>query len=259
MYLYWIVDTKVPVNKIGSLAEYLSKFSWFGGLRIVDNNFPRGMAAIKFRVKSDSGKTNSEFWDLFLKDTQLHDYFDSIKTYHTPENEDTWRAAHFPKVKHPIKKGPHLNTLARKGVLILGKDSGEYFIELLKIKKYLVNKGYNNATLLRLEEDIPNQSLSQKAKSWGLLCRFTIIVDRAPAGHLSEFEMLKNEETIIAILRPTRYQSTSMMEFNPKTDLIKIFEFKHTPLEIMNDAVIWAEKLTDENVANYKMKYWWRS
>jgi hypothetical protein len=50
-----------------------------------------------------------------------------------------------------------------------------------------------------------------------------------------------------------------MMEFNPKTDLIKIFEFEHTPLERMDDAVNWAEKLTDENVANYKMKYWWRS
>jgi hypothetical protein len=259
LYLYWIVDTKVPVNKVGPLAKYLSEFSWFGGMRIVDNNFPRGMATVKFRVKSESGKTNSEFWDLFIKRTELQDYFHSINTYHTPENEDSWKAAHFPKVKHRIKKGPHLNILAKKGVLILGKDSGEYLIELLRIKKYLVNKGYKSAKLLKLVEDIPNQSLSQKAKLWGLSCRFIIIVDRAPAGHLSEFEMLKNLEIIIAILRPIGYLSTFMMEFNPKTEYIKVFEFEDTALERMDDVVKWAEKITNENVSNYKTKYLWRS
>jgi hypothetical protein len=50
-----------------------------------------------------------------------------------------------------------------------------------------------------------------------------------------------------------------MMEFNPKTDLINVFEFKNTPLERVDDAVNWAERVTDENVANYKMKYRWRS
>ena len=111
--------------------------------------------------------------------------------------------------------------------MILGKDSEEYLLEL-KIKKFLVNKEYNNATLLKLKEDIPNQSLSQKVRLWGLLCRFTIIVDRAPAGHLNEFEMLKSQDTIMAILRPVGFKSTSMMESNPKTDSIRTFEFEHT-------------------------------
>ncbi|HEU4822550.1 MAG TPA: hypothetical protein VFS97_03930 [Nitrososphaeraceae archaeon] len=81
--------------------------------------------------------------------------------YHTPENQDTWKAAHTSTLKHPEGKGPHLNTISRNGVLILGKDSEEYLLELLKIKKFLVNKEYRNAALLKLKEDIPNQSLSE--------------------------------------------------------------------------------------------------
>jgi hypothetical protein len=127
MYLYWVVVTKVPINKVGSLAKYLSTFYWFDGMRIADNNFPKGLATIKFRVKSENRRsTNSDFLDLFLKSTKLEDYFTSITTYHTPENEDTWKAAHSSTVKHPERKGPHLNTVSRNGVLILGKDSEEY-------------------------------------------------------------------------------------------------------------------------------------
>ena len=113
--------------------------------------------------------------------------------------------------------------------------------------------------MLKLKEDIPNQSLSQKVRLWGLLCRFTIIVDRAPAGHLNEFEMLKSQDTIMAILRPVGFKSTSMMESNPKTDSIRTFEFEHTPLERMNEAVKWAEKVIEENIAHYKTEYKWRS
>ena len=54
--------------------------------------------------------------------------------------------------------------------------------ELKKIKSYLVNKGYKNAILLKLVKDIPNQSLSQNLKMWGLLCRFTIIIDRVTSS-----------------------------------------------------------------------------
>jgi hypothetical protein len=72
-------------------------------------------------------------------------------------------------------------------VLIFGKDSGEYLVELLRIKSLLVRKGYKNAKLLKLIEDIPNQSLTQRLRVWGLMCRFSIIVDRKAAGHLSEF------------------------------------------------------------------------
>jgi hypothetical protein len=66
--------------------------------------------------------------------------------------------------------------------------------------------------------------------------------------------MLKNQDTIMAILRPVGFKSTSMMESNPKTDSIKIFEFEHTALERMNEVVKW-----EENIAHYKMEYKWRS
>jgi hypothetical protein len=47
MYLYWIIITKVHIDKVNSLGKYLSTFSWFGGMNIVDNNFPRGVATVQ--------------------------------------------------------------------------------------------------------------------------------------------------------------------------------------------------------------------
>ncbi|HET9806191.1 MAG TPA: hypothetical protein VFP49_04715, partial [Nitrososphaeraceae archaeon] len=54
--------------------------------------------------------------------------------------------------------------LHQTGVLILGKYTGNFMIELMKIKRYIVNKGYNNAILLKLVKDFPNKSLSQKLR-----------------------------------------------------------------------------------------------
>jgi hypothetical protein len=174
MSLYWIVHTTIPVDKVISLSKYLSQFVWYAGMRIDDDNFPEGLATIRFRVKDSIAEHLSD----------LTQHLTSIELYHTPENEDTWKPAHWNARKG--RKTKPFNTLHKNGVLILGKDSGEYLIELLKIKKFLVGKGYKNASLLKLQRDIPNQSLSQKLRLWGLLCRFSIIVDRIPSGHLSE-------------------------------------------------------------------------
>jgi hypothetical protein len=45
------------------------------------------------------------------------------------------------------------------------------------------------------------------------------------------FEMLKSQDTIIAILRPKNFRSTFMMESNPQNRLINIFEFNSNPEE----------------------------
>jgi hypothetical protein len=73
-------------------------------------------------------------------------------------------------------------------------------IELLGIRNFLLRKAQSI-------KDISNQPLSQKLRLWGLLTIFSIIVDREPAGHPSEFEMLKSQDTIVAILRLEGFKS----------------------------------------------------
>jgi hypothetical protein len=136
---------------------FLSQFAWYAGMRINDDNFPEGLARIRFRVKDSITE--------LLSLSDLTEHLTSINLYHTPENEDTWKPAHW-NVRRG-RKAKAFNTLHKNGVLILGKDSDEYLIELLKIKKFLVGKGYKNASLLKLQRDIPNQSLT-KIKALGI-------------------------------------------------------------------------------------------
>ena len=62
----------------------------------------------------------------------------------------------------------------------------------------------------------------------------------------------------MAILRPRGFKSTSMMESHPKSKLIKIFEFRESPIEIMDDVIKWAEKVTEENKSYYNKAYRWK-
>ena len=90
------------------------------------------------------------------------------------------------------------------------------------------------------------------------MCRFSIIVDRGAAGHLNEFEMLKSQDSIIAILRPRGFRSTFMMESHPKSHLIKTFEFKVTPLEVIDKVIKWAERITKYTENQFNKNYVWR-
>jgi hypothetical protein len=256
MSLYWVVETEVPIDKVVAVSRYLQSQPWFAGIKIRDDNFPLGIATILFRIASRR-KFPSKAFDTILDDKL--GVFHKIKIYHTPHDKDTWEPAHFAKKITKLGKHPGIRKLGKQGVLILGKDSeGHHFLELMLVKKFLVERGYKHAILLKLKEDIPNQSLSQKVKMWGLLCRFTIIVDRTPAGHLTEFEMLKCQDTVIAILRPKGYRSTFMMDSHPQSSLVTSFEFERSPFDRMGDVIKWAETVVKKNEAYYNEEYEWR-
>ena len=50
MYRYWVISAKVPVNKVIPVSKYLSRFKWFAGSKVEDDNFPRGLATIYLRL-----------------------------------------------------------------------------------------------------------------------------------------------------------------------------------------------------------------
>lgn len=240
MSVYWVAITEVPISKLTAVTEYLQRQPWFAGARIRDDNFPSGIATIYFRIASEDDVPSKAFDTLMDSELSI---FNKIDLYHTPYDKDTWEPAHISKKITKRGKGPNItDSVSKQGVLILGNDSeGRHFIQLMTVKKFLVERGYKDATLLKLKADFQNQSLAQKAKMWGLLCRFTIIIDRIPAGHLTEFVMLKELDTIIAILHPQGYRSTSMLESYAQSDFIKSFEFESSPLDRMIEVITWAE------------------
>jgi hypothetical protein len=61
-----------------------------------------------------------------------------IILYHTKEDEETWKHAHIPqKLKDELRKDSSFDfmNLHQTGVLILGKYTGNFMIELMKIKR----------------------------------------------------------------------------------------------------------------------------
>lgn len=147
----------------------------------------------------------------------------------------------------------------KSGIVVLGKDSGPDLLELIQVKDYLRGKGYN-AELIKGLPEIPMMSNEEKVRLWTLSSRFCIMIDRDPAGHIAEYQILKSQRTILAFLRPVGVGSTYMIGDDELTDLnfIKTFEFEQAPLEVIDDVIDWAEKFVSERMKKYENFYPWR-
>jgi len=70
---------------------------------------------------------------------------------------------------------------------------------------------------------------------------------------------LKKNRTITALLRPKQGGSTWMIGDEPLVDynFIRIFKFENSPLEVLDEAVGWAESLVRERIERYREHYPW--
>jgi hypothetical protein len=145
------------------------------------------------------------------------------------------------------------------GVIVLGKDTGDQLQELIQVKDYLKGKGYD-AELIKDLPEIPMMSNEEKVRLWALVSRFVVMVDRVPAGHLAEYQILKEQRTITALLRPIGSGSTYMVGDDSLVDInyIRLFEFSDTPLSILNSVQEWAEKIAEQRAVAYNKAYPWR-
>ncbi|MDD4580727.1 MAG: hypothetical protein PHF80_08625 [Methanothrix sp.] len=148
----------------------------------------------------------------------------------------------------------------KSGVIVLGKDSGSDLQELLQVRDYLRGKGYN-AELIKELPEIPMMSNEEKVRLWTLSSRFCVMVDRIPAGHLAEYQILKSQRSILALLRPVGVGSTYMIGDDELIDLnfIKTFNFEQTPLDMLEDVIDWAEKFVSDRTRSYENTYPWRN
>ncbi len=85
-------------------------------------------------------------------------------------------------------------------------------------------------------------------------------IDREAAGHLAEYQYLKEQRTILALLRPKRKGSTYMIGDEHLVDFnyINLFEFEKSPLEVIDVAIDWAENFVKKRMKAYGKAYPWR-
>lgn len=133
------------------------------------------------------------------------------------------------------------------GIIVLGNYDDPYKTELESVRNYLLEEDYHAFLLIELPD---NQDMNwrDKLRIWTTTSRFCILVHREPSGANNEFEMLRNQETILAVLRPVDGGSTAMIPNNSERlgGSIEIFEFEDSPLEILDKSIKWAESMVEK-------------
>lgn len=146
-----------------------------------------------------------------------------------------------------------------KSILVFGKDSdSKNLSEMCQVRDYLKTKGYEAYLLKELPEH-PLMSNEEKAKFWALASRFCVMIDREPSGHIAEYNHLKGERVILAFLRPKGEGSTYMIgDDGIEVNYVKKFEFETSPLQVIDDAISWAEVFIRKKIKALSDMYPWR-
>ena len=135
----------------------------------------------------------------------------------------------------------------QRGVIVLGSyERGEKAL-LLQIRDILRQRGYD-AHLIDGLPETSLMSLPRKVRQWTGASRFSVMVDRLASGHLNEYEILRSQDTILAVLRSKPKGSTWMIDGPLQVDVnfIKVFMFDESPLEVIDEAVTWAEAFAEQ-------------
>ena len=168
---------------------------------------------------------------------------------------------------HELIMPDHYRTLAnaarckKKYVLIAGKY-GEHRPRLERIKQAL--KSLDLIGLI-LDEypDIEEQSLAEKMVTYASICRFVIVDDVAPSGHINELAICHERKFVTAVLRLHGRASTAM-QADIASEVAFIREFRHTGDTDFEQSVIeagrWASEAVQERARALNRQYsGWRS
>lgn len=150
-------------------------------------------------------------------------------------------------------------TSLENSVIVLGDyDDGPHENELRQVRDQIRSRGYN-AYLIKELPGNPSKPLPHKVKMWCLGSKFSVLVDRDPSGHVREYSDLVGEDVPIAILREQNSGSTFMIGHERHTDdFVEQFEFEQTSLEVVDDAITWAEEFSSKLEEIYDSEYPWR-
>jgi len=177
-----------------------------------------------------------------------------LDTLQTTAASDT--GSYYESLRRPFEV---LQATKEHTVIVLGKDSGPELAELRQVRDHLRRKGYH-ACLIRELPEWPEVSNEEKVRFWASAARFSVMVDRTPAGQIAEYIMLREQRSVLAYLRPRGSGSTFMIGDNHLADVnhLREFEFAQSPLERLDEAIKWAETFIRKRIAKYRIRYPWR-
>lgn len=141
-----------------------------------------------------------------------------------------------------------IQTRKENGVIVLGNYDDPHFDELRQVRDELIFHGYDAHLLVDLP-DYPDIGWREKLRTWTSTARFSVLVDREASGANNEFEMLREQESILALLRPRGGGSSSMIP-DDTTRLggsVGSFWFEEQATEAVEDAIQWAESLFESS------------
>lgn len=129
-------------------------------------------------------------------------------------------------------------------VLVLGKDTGASMDLLKRIAARLEELGYYTY-IIKDQPDKLGEGVVQKVMRYALTCKFIIIENTEPSGHLYEIpHIAKSAECVTAFLQQEGKGATWMFEdAYPKHPHWKKFEYKPDQLEqVVDVGTVWAEE-----------------
>ena len=102
-------------------------------------------------------------------------------------------------------------TFIDNSVMVLGSYSGASKSELVRVQKGLEKQGYD----ANISENLPDDSkkkLRQNIATQLMLSKFSIMVDKEPSGHIREYDIAIDFDTVLARITPTNSGSTQMIQ-----------------------------------------------
>ncbi len=125
-------------------------------------------------------------------------------------------------------------------VVLLGTGEGD---ELATLEARIDELGYNGT----VAADLPGEGEDALA-TYLMLSKFSVFIDRDPSARLTEVETAKAQEDVLARLVPadTERQQTHLLGgHNAEVEHIETFGFEDSPLDVLDDAIEWAESVIE--------------
>jgi hypothetical protein len=147
----------------------------------------------------------------------------------------------------------------RKTVLLLGAYDSDGSERLRRIASALTQLGYE-PLLIKDVPDFETYDISQKVVAVGSVCRFIVMDDSMPSGHLSEFEIIRSNRWVSAILRAGG-RGASWMTAGASIASNVMHEGPYDPADVLpavTAAVQWAEERLKGLKDSYGNLYPWR-
>jgi len=115
------------------------------------------------------------------------------------------------------------------------------------VRAALEDRQYN----AKLADDLPaiDENREEDIATYMTLSKFSILVDEEATRRLSEYETAKAQQSILARLVPAdrEGQTTHMIGGHEEegTQHIRQFEYESDPIEVLDDAISWAESVAE--------------